>query len=631
VSKQTSSWLFGDYGRPTLGLNSGKIIADSVLFHRSEISEALKTSSKLISSKLSTPAVTAIQEENLQLLCNLLQMERVSTNGSIDQRGFSLENKEAFFDLQLSTLPWSRHTWDSLATLGVSESDPLVALDAFSWGEILEVSDWRSILEILHLAHDWAPFAIEENLLVPQEYDLHELADFLERSLIARTGAKAEDTFSGFGLLRERNAWGVPRKTLEEIGSDRSLTRERIRQLENRLERPTLRQQIHPFPAIQGLLQLDFDPTFIDPIQTIENFFDQTGNWDLPGIEKLIELASGSAELLRFRGILEEASLSAEGVEELSKAITRARSVLGVIRLRDLRSEAASAGIDENELRTLITRRYPRSIFSPEYVAARQLGNECMLFNYVSDQLKVTQPLHIETLHAGVVRAAKGRSAVKFVPPISELRTMLEIHQDFHVDASGQVSTEIESSFDPTITGWMVRELSSKSGSMAAKSTLLRAGALEGFKFSTLAQYLQYGPEFRLVNNAIACLVGSTVNEQDRKHALAIAEVNEVKNRVISYQIVDDSEFTVKFVFSTNFMVSGVLSVNSDVAILLGPKTRKASCCPLYTSGSNPKLSRQSLWANLSSLRDHLWVVHNYREAHIIEFRVTDELVQPVL
>jgi len=206
---------------------------------------------------------------------------------------------------------------------------------------------------------------------------------------------------------------------------------------------------------------------------------------------------------------------------------------------------------------------------------------------------------------------------------------MLVNHESFNVDSSGFVSAELDSVFDSSISGWLVRELKTKSGFMSAKSTLLRAGALEGYKFSTLTQYLQYGPEFRSVSNGLVCLVGSNVNEQDRQHALAIAEVNDVKNRVVSYQIQDESTFTARLVFSTNFMVSGVLSVNTDLAILLGSKTRKSMCCSTFVSDAYPKLSSASLWANLASLRDHLWMVHGYREGDVIELRVTAESVQP--
>lgn len=626
-----TSWLFRDFGRPLLGFQAGRLVVESVLAFRTDIAKVLTIGARSLPSKMSKDAVIEIHQRNLTQLISLLESERESTNLELDQRGFSIGNVEGFSNLELGALPWSKTTWSALETLGLGEQDLLVTLDAYSWGEILEVSDWGPLLEVLHMAHDWAPFAIRENLLVPQGNDLHDLADFLERFLIARMGAKADDNFSGFGILRERNAWGVERKTLDEVGLDRSLTKERIRQLEKKFEHQTLGLQLKPFKAIERLLELEYDPTFIDPIQTIEDLFNQSGNWDLLGIEKLIELASGSEELQRFRQFLAEASLSAEGLTEIVESIIKSRSILGVLRFADLHSKAESAGLDRIELRSLITRRYPRSIFAGEFVAARQVAKECMLFNFVFSQLAVSQPLHVDVLHTGVLRGAKGRSISKWVPPIRDFKTMLEQHESFVVDDSGYVSTEVETAFDSTVSGWIVRELQAKSGQMAAKSTLIRAAALEGHKFSTITQNLQYGAEFRLLKNSIVCLVGSKVNQDDVGHALRIAEVNDTRNQVVSYKIEDDSTFTAKLVFSTNFMVSGVLTVNSDLGVLLGKKARKSICCSLFVSDSSPKLSKGSLWANLSSLRDHLWNVHNYREGDVIEFLVTAEEVQPII
>lgn len=621
--------MFGDLGKPLLGFEAGRLVADSSLVFRTQIASVLTKGYKAPSSKLSRDVILENQRSNLNQLVGFLESERQATNLALDQRGFSVDNEGISDELKLGSLPWSKGTWAALTNLGLKETDPLLALDAFNWGELLAFSGWESVLEVLHTVHDWAPFALAENLLVPQGYDLHDLADFVERFLIARMGAKSDDNFNGFGLLRERNAWGVERKTLDEIGNLRSLTRERIRQIEKKLELQNHGQQLKPFIAIEKLLELKYDPTFVDPIETIEDFFNQSGNWDLPGIEKIIELSSGSEELQRFKNLISEASLSSDGLSELNSAIVKSRSVIGVIRLQDLNSHAKSSGVDQDELRLLITRRYPRSIFGGQFVAARQATNECMLFNYVHGQLLVKQPLHVDVLHAGILRAAISRKAVKWVPPVSDLREMLKIHESYQVDTSGFVSADLDPVFDSSISGWLVRELKTKNGYMSAKSTLLRAGALEGHKFSTLTQYLQYGPEFRSVSNGLVCLVGSNVNEQDRQHALAIAEVNDVKNKVISYQIQDESTFTAKLIFSTNFMVSGVITVNSDLAILLGTKARKSICCSSFTSDANPKLSSSSLWANLSSLRDHLWMVHGYREGDVIEFRVTADSVQP--
>lgn len=626
---QLDSWLFGDFGRPLLGVQAGRLVADSSLIFRTQIANVLTRGHKAPSSKLSKEATIEHHRTNLNQLLDLLESERQATNLALDQRGLSVGNVGRHSGVELGSLPWSKGSWGTLSALGLMDSDPVLALDAFSWGEVLVAGDWRSILEILHMVHDWAPYAIDENLLVPPGYDLHELADFVERLLIARMGAKSDDNFNGFGILRERNAWGVERKTLDEIGNLRSLTRERIRQIEKKIEIQNYGQQLKPFAAIEKLLNLEYDPTFINPVETIEETFDQTGNWDLPGIEKLIELSSGSEELHEFRKLISAASISSEGLSGINRAIVKTRSVIGVIRLQDLQLQAKSAGIDDSELRSLITKRYPKSIFAGQFVAARQIANECMLFNYVHSQLLVNQPLHVDVLHAGIERAAKARNAMKWVPPLANLREMLEKHESFEVSSTGFVSADIESDVDETISGWLVRELRTKSGFMSAKSTLLRAGALEGYKFSTLTQYLQYGPEFRSLNNGLVCLVGSKVNEQDRQHALAIAEVNDVKNRVISYEIEDESSFTAKLIFSTNFMVSGVLSVNPDLAILLGSKVRKSLCCSAFVSDAYPKLSSSSLWANLSSLRDHLWMVHGYREGDVIEFRVTRESVQP--
>ena len=611
-------WVFGDLRRQLLGPSSHAQLLGSLSARSSEINRLFELHQKSIKKKSSVSDLRAQRHKFLQSVFMNLDSLRTSNPNFINSKGFSFENEAYSDSVLLVELPWTNDAWEALRRCGFEEESRVIELDSFSWGEILEEGGWTTLFEIFHNQKDWAPFAYANDLLIPQTPDLYVFAEFLERMLKARANMAIFDKPEWSDFLSRKYGWGRSAVSLSELGLENSVTRERARQIDKQFSdhfvEANLRcpKALYDFERLSELASNQFD----DDSDAID---DSTSHlWDEDAIASMIGLFMGQESKAVFLQLLTNKKLLV--AENLKKArkISKFRSKLGTLRLSQLRPFMEQEGILESELENAILSVYPNSVFAGDFVVAISKSREPLLFNALSRQLSVNQPLHYEVLYKGLEQAATFRKATLDLPGLEVFKEIIFKSSNFYIDELGYVEYVGDSQpiVDSSIRGWLVDYLREIPGNVCHKATLLRDAARDGYKFTSVSLYLSYSPEFRLIvsGESIHALVGASPSNLEISNAKALASINRVVGSESKVFVESNGTVKASFVFGTDFMVSGVISVSSTLSKLLGHEARGVECCELLISESKPRISSNTFLSNMAAIRDHLWFDHGLRE-----------------
>lgn len=609
-------WVFGDLNKPLLGDVSLGILAHALVEERAQLISVLSKPNRKANSKSKASDLYLKREEALLESFKIFKQAKDRKPDSINLRGFTVENLSFAGKIKLVELPWSVDAWTTFQELDFDENSYIIEIDGLNWFEVLEAGDWVVLFEILHNIFDWAPFANTRGLFVPQTRDLGEFAVFLERMLQARSGNAIFLLEDWGSFLSRRFGWGCESITLEKFGAEIGVTRERVRQIEQSF---LIQFQGVNFVAPVALDDFDQLTNLARTSEDLDDFDgpDNTPNhWGVDAIAGAVRLYMGNWAYANFLDLLRAKEATASESFRTASKLKKLRSKLGIIRVSDIRQFLVDNDIPLQNMHSTILSVYPRSLFSKDFVLARTNKNEPLLYNATIRQLAISQPLHYEVLFRGVEQAARYRSVASDLPGPITYKDLLSEHENISVDEDGLVSymgDHIEVEVD-SIRQWLVNELLNSDGNLSSKASLLREAARSGLKFNSVSMYLAYSPEFRAIGDSLYTLVGAEPSAGQISDVKAISSINRVLGSESGFQLYPNGEFSVSYIFGTDFLTSGVLSVSTRIGQLIGSGTRAAECCPTYTSESKPKLSGKTFLSNMAGIRDHLWFDHGLRE-----------------
>ena len=611
-------WVFGDLKRPLLGPSSRTQLLASLGEKSAEINGIIERHFKSIKRKSTVPELRAERENSLSSLISILETVRNQSPDVINLKGFSFENEYYSESVLISELPWSPESWSTLLACGLEKDSKAIQIDGISWGELLENGNWLVIFEIMHNQHDWAPFAFAENLLIPQNSDLFSFAIFLEDMLTARAQMAIFQKPGWSTFIRRKFGWGCPPVSLTQLGIENDVTRERARQVELEFCSHFSAVNLEAAPALIDLEDL-VDMALkseLDDDALIEDSSLQA--WGEESIASLIGLYMGENSRAEFMCLLESKRAIASEKLKKAKRLSKYRSKLGTFRISQLEPFLEETGIARSDLEEAIVSAYPKAVFAGDYVVATAKSREPLIFNALTRQLSIHQPLHFEVLLKGLEQTATFRNATLDLPSPTTFKEILSKSSSFEIDSSGFVS-QVGEGFTgeiDSIRGWIVEYLKNEPGQVAHKATLLRDAARAGYKFTSVSLYLSYSPEFRLMlaGKSIHSLVGAKPSALELSNAKELALINRVAGSESKVYVEDNGDVIANFVFGTDFMVSGVISVSPSLGQLLGTEPRSVECCHLLVSESKPKMSSKTFLSNMAAVRDHLWFDHGMQE-----------------
>jgi hypothetical protein len=625
---KVKSWIFMELGKPVLGPNSVRVLGEALNAPFSEIMSMVGTDRVLVPTKLPAAEWHSQNQAFLDQLISFIDSATSNSNHTLNLKN-GLQVEPELDSVYLDDIPWSVSAEYAFIDLHLTEETKMSDLGVLTWGDFLRVSNWRVLLEVIHNCNDYLPDAYSKKLLVPDSEDLREFVEFFENFSAYRTGIEPKTYASYRGILTRRYGLGVAKESLDEIGSSAGVTRERIRQKEQRIERQWLGTNFYPSSALSRIIERKYEPSFEPVEKTLAWALESDLPWDVEGLRNLILLYCGPATASRFHSKVTSSEEETLEIKAAKQVIQKSRSKLGIILKAGLLAKLPN--LSEAQVLSLVRKLYPKSQVSGNYIDASTAHLDSFMYNMIIGQLAINSPLPVHVLQEGIDRGSTIRQSKNHVPTVKALKEFLTFNDRFDVDEDGLVSYTGIFPYDDTLVGWMVAELRKYPGQIAGRAEIVRSALAKGFKISTIAQYVTFGVEFRLGGQGTIHLVGSNYSQKQLDECLLRIEKTEVKAQILNFEKESDSVFTATFNLSSGFMVSGVLTVTSELGQSFGSSAREIRCCPSYEAKAHPKLSGKTLLANMAAARDHLITVHGLVEGDIFHLVVNPVAIQMVV
>ena len=441
---------------------------------------------------------------------------------------------------------------------------------------------------------------------------LRDVAGPLSSRLIA-TGPKTSLTRSE--ILRRRG-WGHPKATLEQLGEERGVTRERVRQLFLPIEKRLGERRWPISPRIDVAIRSLISPSDLDDED--DDLLEEIGkDWTVAGVVDLIE-ALGHGEIAAR---VKEASAARErGIpEKIRSTIRNHRSRLGFVDLSVLATDPIIKASGHDPAR-LVKKVYSRVAVDGDFALATS-DPFSTAEHIAGQQFFVTPVIPKGEFHEGFVRVAKKRKQP--APPAVE-RLIALLSDVGAVTASGSTVTGPPGELsEGTLHRWLVDQLESAPGSVLHVESLVRAAIRDQKNISSLTNYVTYEPFVRRIGGTgLVRLVGRTVSEADQDLASRIAEAQRKQTKIVASP--HESGLAIELTVGTPLFTSGVLQMPAELRAVWpkpGP-TPRCICDHNFEGRFTVKNGSTTGWQSLlSHLALHHGLVEGGRLRMVIDGR----------
>ena len=628
IDYASPGWRFGDDNHELLGNRSYEQLNQTLPpLARVEFLQATKSVGKLVSDGQGG-RTRQTAEGSLNQANYALEAAGSATIQSLRESAFyvsHLDSRIQIFQLQLS------HTaLQTLASLDLLPTDSVAHLGGLIWSELYDqTNSWKEILEICHALYDWLPWLLEEGFELQIDDDLATLGRKIAEQATSAAGFGNHATLNWAGLLPARFGWGVKKMTLDQLGVQVGKTRERVRQVEKIILSHLKNTAKTYHPALQAILEHEVtshkneitDALRSDAINISEDWTDK-------GLGQLFEsfgLTEEYQDWFEANKITPDHRATSAAID---KAIRKARTDLGTLKLTTIRFPVSQDVIPMELVRERIKAIYTVHQLDGDYALVSQRGTMGVI-SESGHQLFVSSPLSLDVLAQGLNRVAKFRKCAALMPPTAVLGRLLEMAGMTKND-QGLFTGPKQALTEDSLHSWLYNFVLNSTNHIASKATIFRAASKVGLSINTLGLYLSYLSWIRPLGEGLFTLVGQTPSVAAIDFAHRVDQANYISNKNASYSVSPDGAFIyVDVYFSTPLLISGIISINSDLSEILGEVDRKISCCQNFESEAKAK-TRQTAWHGFAGLRQHLIQDHSIEESDTINLKVDNQLVRVI-
>lgn len=626
---ESGAWLFGDSGRPLLSKEAlNQLVVGCPLSFEESVVDALAAYEVAVFlDKKGLP--TSLRDQHVAGLERLFTDGNRLAHGGFLGRLLHFDLSSGLNSVELKTLPWLPETLARFEDLCLSDTAVVADLESLYWRDLVGGAEgrWVVLFDVYQMIFGWLPVAVSNNLVLSSGDSLDAEVEKFELSTLMRSTLTAIQRQRWRDLLSRRGGWGKTRETLDAIANEEDLSRERVRQVEARLKAVVLSRAYVPSRNVRRILSLDFGLKLADPGQTVQQALGINEHWTDDSIRDYIQMSASNDALNRFIEISTLDKQERKNVESINGAIRASRSDLGVIKIDAVHVKSSATPIDPSVVRAHIPLLYTEYVFSGDYALVSR-GKRNYLLTSIANQLSVSSPLSLEQLLVGITRVAVQRQAQHVLPPPEVLREFINSGSEFLVDTRGNVSGLKEPISDDTVQGWIIQQLENSPGNVMSKAQVLRLAITQGQNLNSIVLYISFSSVIRSLGEGFINLVGRNYKDEDVAYAERVAAASYVNNRIVSYSVdAQTGVISVKFVFSTPFLVSGVLAVDRTLGALLGGSSRRIECCAETTTSASVRVSKGSNMAGFSSVREHMIEVHGVQEGETVRLEIDEESV----
>lgn len=526
---------------------------------------------------------------------------------------------------RLRELPLLTATHQVLADMGFTGEAALDIVAGTARSQVLAHANGAlALLDLTILLECWWPYHDDSPMHVASEFatTLEDVAAAIVEEYIAYDGNRLDQRWVTW-ILR-RFSWGMPGATLDEIGKEAGLTRERIRQVITRISEPA-GSRIWPLPAVVvGAIESLHARDYLSVQDVLlDAGFVTDDDWTPEEITELLRWlgypqAAQGLEAHFETGEVAQRELRDQNAELIS-LIRAARSKMGLIRT-DTVTGSDGALLDQALVRQLLPLAYPR-VFTSGPWALVSNDAPTSLENAAGRQLGLVQPLAVGELYEGLDRERRRRSA----PPLPDPETTLELlaHAGAVEVVDGLCTGPTVSTDTGTINAWLAALLQHADGHILHKEVINRNAVRDRMNLTSLGVYISFSYAIRQCPTpGLYRLIGSEPTPDDIAQALAVAEATRVPTN-LDWRITD-SAIEMAVTVGSNMLSMGSVNVSNALNQMWPSDGASVHCvCNRPFAGKIIRYGDAAL-SNWSTLLTHLALDHDLREGTVVSAEVID-------
>lgn len=458
--------------------------------------------------------------------------------------------------LTLGEVPIRVSTFKRLLQHGCQPELPLADVLQLRRSDLFtQRSDAVALVDLEMMIENWLPYrdADSQWQQMRQARRLRDVAGPLA-SRLAAGGPKTSPTQTE--ILRRRG-WGLPKATLEQLGDERGVTRERVRQLFIPIEKRLGERRWPLSPRIDAVIKQLITPSDLDDEDG--DLLEEIGSdWTVSGVVNLLEALGREEIAARVKGA---SAARARGLpKELQSTIREHRSMLGFLDLTVLATDPIIKASGHDPVR-LVKKVYSRVVVEEDFALATS-DPSSTAERIAAQQFFVSPAIQPSEFREGFVRVAKKRKQPT-PPPVDRLISLLSAVGA--VTSAGSTVTgppgELE---EGTLHRWLADRLETATGGVLHVDSLVRAAIRDQKNISSLTNYVTYEPFVRRIGGTgLVRLVGRTVSETDQELASRVAEAQRRPTKIIASP--HASGLAIDLTAGTALFTSGVLPIPTEL------------------------------------------------------------------
>ena len=405
-------------------------------------------------------------------------------------------------------------------------------------------------------------------------------------------------------------------KTLEELGTQFNVTRERVRQIEGKyldLQLGSVKETNFVMLELVKVLEDSLaEDDFIEKAQEAELLEGEPIT--VVKLKAILQVLGLENYLSRVESVESQWDIANYVKDVLSQKAREARHKFGLI---DLSTFTKENKVGEAEAFAAIHAIYPRSIRTGRLVLARTPGLDTAFENALGKQLKVFNELNADSLLVGIERQANYRQT-PLVGLKADLIAMIKELAGENPNFATFRSNTLE---DPELSQtdeWILEVFRDSPTGMMHRNEITAAAMRDGKNVNSIGVFLIFNSLIRPVGSAVLALADQNFDVELVKQYAAIARAAEEPTQLdFGFQ---GSDILLTFIPNLNTIAAGVLFPKQELRDMVKLHSFPVECfCGAFESNQMLRMKNPSFWTGFTGSIKHLQNQHGYKKGQEIQ------------
>ena len=405
-------------------------------------------------------------------------------------------------------------------------------------------------------------------------------------------------------------------KTLEELGTQFNVTRERVRQIEGKyldLQLGSVKETNFVMLELVKVLEDSLaEDDFIEKAQEAELLEGEPIT--VVKLKAILQVLGLENYLSRVESVESQWDIANYVKDVLSQKAREARHKFGLI---DLSTFTKENKVGEAEAFAAIHAIYPRSIRTGRLVLARTPGLDTAFENALGKQLKVFNELNADSLLVGIERQANYRQT----PLVGLKADLIAMIKELAGEIPNFATFRSNTLEDPELSQtdeWILEVFRDSPTGMMHRNEITAAAMRDGKNVNSIGVFLIFNSLIRPVGSAVLALADQSFDVELVKQYAAIARAAEEPTQLdFGFQ---GSDILITFIPNLNTIAAGVLFPKQELRDMVKLHSFPVECfCGAFESNQMLRMKNPSFWTGFTGSIKHLQNQHGYKKGQEIQ------------